>query len=101
MSRTVLLLCPRNAAYFERSADEQSLVFRGTSAATEPDERAASAVVEMLKADGIDASTHEPRQVSRDQLADAFQGMSLGCGVSERAPSEEAIALTFHHPARS
>ncbi|NJN58491.1 MAG: phosphatase [Leptolyngbyaceae cyanobacterium SL_5_9] len=99
MSRTVLFLCPHNAAksviaaaYFERLATQVGLDFQAASAGTEPDAQAASAVVEILKAEGIDTSKHVPRHVTREDLADAFRVVSLGCDVRELAPAGTAIA---------
>lgn len=108
MSRTVLFLCPHNAAksviaaaYFERLATQVGLDFQANSAGTEPDAQAASAVVEMLKAEGIDVSKHVPRHVTREDLADAFRVLSLGCDVRAMAPSEATIAYWDDVPSPS
>jgi protein-tyrosine-phosphatase len=99
MSRTILFLCPHNAAksviavaYFEQLVTQYGLDFRATSAGTEPDDKPATAVIEMLEKEGIDVSKHVPRHVTREELAEAFRVVSLGCDVSELAPAELAIA---------
>jgi protein-tyrosine-phosphatase len=101
MNRTILFLCPHNAAksviavaYFEQLATQHGLDFRATSAGTEPDAEPATAVVEMLEKEGIDVSKHVPRHVTREELADAFRVVSLGCDVSELAPVEMAMRST-------
>lgn len=99
MSRTILLLCPHNAAksviamaYFKRLATQHGLDFCVTSAGTEPDAKAATAVIEMLEEEGIDVSKHVPRPVTREELVDVFRVVSLGCDVSELTSPETAIA---------
>ncbi|NJL36464.1 MAG: hypothetical protein HC899_06615 [Leptolyngbyaceae cyanobacterium SM1_4_3] len=101
MSRTILFLCPHNAAksviaaaYFEQLATQHGLDFCVTSAGTEPDAKVATAVVEMLEKEGMDVSKYVPRYVIREELADAFRVVSLGCDVSELAPPETAMQST-------
>lgn len=89
MTRTVLFLCPHNAAksviaaaLFDRAAAARSLDFRADSAGTEPDARAAPAVVALLAGEGLDVSGHRPRRVSAQDLARAWRVVSLGCDLS-------------------
>ncbi|HEV8633960.1 MAG TPA: low molecular weight phosphatase family protein [Chloroflexota bacterium] len=93
-TRTVLFLCPHNAAksvlaeaYCRRLAAERGLDLRVDSAGTEPDAAAAPVVVEALRAEGIDVSAHRPRRVTADDLARAWRVLSLGCDVSQLSPA--------------
>jgi arsenate reductase (thioredoxin) len=87
-ARTILFLCPHNAAksvlaaaYFDTMAIERGLPFRADSAGTEPDEQASPAVVAALHADGIDVADHRPRRVTAEDVASAYRVISLGCDV--------------------
>jgi hypothetical protein len=87
-TRTILFLCPHNAAksvlaaaYFDTMAIERGLPFRADSAGTEPDEQPSPAVVAALQAEGIDVADHRPRRVTAEDLACAFRVISLGCDV--------------------
>lgn len=98
IKRTVLFLCPHNAAksvmaaaYFERLANQNNLDFCATSAGTEPDQEAVPAVVDLLRSEGLDVSAHLPQRVTREELVGAFRVVSLGCDVSEMAPPEVTI----------
>ena len=92
--RTVLFLCPHNAAksvlaaaYFDAIALERGLPFRADSAGTEPDDQPSPAVVAALQADGIDVAGHRPRHVTAEDLASAHRVISLGCNLDDLAPS--------------
>ncbi len=96
--RTVLFLCPHNAAksviaaaYFERLASQNNLDFCATSAGTEPDAATAPAVVDLLRSEGLDVSAHLPRRVTCEELIGAFRVVALGCDVSDLAPPDKAI----------
>lgn len=93
MPRTILFLCPHNAAksviaaaYCQRLAAQHGLDWHITSAGTEPDAEVAPAVVELLRADGLNVADHRPRHVTREELETAFRVISLGCDVSDLAP---------------
>jgi arsenate reductase (thioredoxin) len=93
-TRTILFLCPHNAAksvlaaaYFDTMAVERGLPFRADSAGTEPDEQPSPAVVAALQADGIDVAGHQPRLVTVEDLASAYRVISLGCDVESLVPS--------------
>ena len=86
MSRTVLFLCPHNAAKsviaaadFARLAAERGLAATADSAGTQPDQGPAPAVVAALRAEGVDVGGHRPRLVTADDLAGAWRVVSLGC----------------------
>ncbi len=86
LPRTILFLCPHNAAksviaaaYFRRLATERSLAYWADSAGTDPDERPSPAVVKALQEEGIDVSDHRPRPVTAEDLASAHRVISLGC----------------------
>jgi arsenate reductase len=93
-ARTILFLCPHNAAksvlaaaYFDTMAVERGLPFRADSAGTEPDEQPSPAVVAALRADGIDVADHRPRCVTAEDLASAYRVISLGCDVDSLVSS--------------
>ena len=84
--RTILFLCPHNAAksvlaaaYFDQLARERGLAYRAASAGTSPDAAPSPAVVAMLRDEGIDVTGHRPRRLSPEDLASAHRVISLGC----------------------
>jgi protein-tyrosine-phosphatase len=93
-TKTVLFLCPHNAAksvlaaaYFDRLAQERGLDVRADSAGTEPDDEAAPAVVAALRNEGLDVAGHRPRLIADGDLTAAWRVVSLGCALDERLPS--------------
>jgi arsenate reductase (thioredoxin) len=91
--RTILFLCPHNAAksviasaYFERLAAERGLTLRATSAGTGPDPGVSPGVAGALLAEGIDVRGHRPRRVTAEELARASRVVSLGCDLGDLAP---------------
>src|SRR5688500_15753467 len=89
-ARTILFLCPHNAAksviaaaYFARLARERGLDFRAASAGTSPDAVPSPAVVAMLREEGIDVAGYRPRCVTRDDLTGAHRVVSLGCDPAD------------------
>ena len=97
-TRTILFLCPHNAAksvlaaaYFDAMALERGLPFRADSAGTEPDEQPSPAVVAALQADGIDVAGHQPRRVTAEDLASAYRVISLGCDVDSFVSSRVRV----------
>jgi arsenate reductase len=65
--RTVLFLCPHNAAksviaaaYFGRLAAERGVTLRASSAGTDPDPGVAPGVAAALLVEGIDVRGHRP-----------------------------------------
>jgi arsenate reductase (thioredoxin) len=94
LPRTVLFLCPHNAAksilaaaYFDTMARERGLPFRADSAGTDPDDQPSPAVVAALQADGIDVAGHRPRHVTAGDLVSADRVISLGCNLDDLVPS--------------
>ena len=92
-SKTVLFLCPHNAAKsvlaaadFERLAAERGLAFRAETAGTAPDDAPSAAVVAALREEGIDVANHRPRLVAPEDLARAHRVISLGCDLGALAP---------------
>jgi arsenate reductase (thioredoxin) len=84
--RTILFLCPHNAAksvlaaaYFDQLAREHRLDYRAASAGTSPDAAPSPAVVAMLRDEGIDVAGHQPRHVTTEDLTSAHRVISLGC----------------------
>jgi protein-tyrosine-phosphatase len=97
-TRTILFLCPHNAAksvlaaaYFDTMAIERGLPFRADSAGTEPDEQPSPAVVAALYADGIDVASRRPRRVTAEDLASAYRVISLGCDVDSIVSSNVLV----------
>lgn len=91
--RTILFLCPHNAAksiiaaaYCERLAAEHGLTLRATSAGTDPDPGVSPGVAEALLAEGIDMLAYRPRRVTAEELAGASRVVSLGCDLGAMAP---------------
>ncbi len=97
-NKTVLFLCPHNAAKsvlaaadFERLATERGLKFRAATAGTEPDDAPSAAVVAALRAEGIDVANHRPRLVQHEDLARAHRVISLGCDLGGLALPDARI----------
>ena len=91
--RTILFLCPHNAAksviaaaYFERLSAERCPTLRATSAGTDPDPGISPGVAGALLAEGIDVRAHRPRRVTAEELARASRVVSLGCELGDIAP---------------
>jgi arsenate reductase (thioredoxin) len=91
--RTILFLCPHNAAksviaaaYCERLAAERGLTLRATSAGTDPDPGVSPGVAGALLAEGIDVRGYRPRRVTAEALASAARVVSLGCDLGDLAP---------------
>jgi protein-tyrosine-phosphatase len=98
MARTILFLCPHNAAksviaiaYFRQLAERYGLDVQADSAGTDPDPAVWPAVVSMLQADGLDVSGEQPRRVSARQLDEAYRIISLGCTAAELGIAEQRI----------
>ena len=96
--RTVLFLCPHNAAksviaaaYLERLAAERGVALRATSAGTDPDLGVSPDVAGALLAEGIDVRAHRPRCVTAEELVSASRVVSLGCDLGDIAPPGLAI----------
>ncbi len=107
-SRTVLFLCPHNAAksviaaaYWNRAAAEHGLDIVSESAGTEPSPVVSPAVVDALAAEGIDVATHQPRRVTRAELMSAWQVVSMGCNPDELAPAGVRVERWDDVPAAS
>ena len=78
--RTIVFLCPHNAAksviaaaYWQRLADQRGWSVRATSAGTDPDLEVAPRVVTALLEEGLDVRGHRPRQVTREELTIAWR----------------------------
>src|SRR5215213_9355169 len=88
--RTILLLCPHNAAqsvlaaaYFDQLARDRGLDFRAASAGTSPDAAPSPAVVALLRDEGIDVAGHRPRRLTTEDLIGAQRVISLGCDPAD------------------
>ena len=108
MSRTILFLCPHNAAksvlaaaYCQHLAAQCGLEVQVTSAGTEPDAAASPGVVTLLRGEGLDVTHHRPRHVTREELGTAFRIISLGCDVSDLAPPDTRVEHWDDVPAPS
>ena len=89
-ARTILFLCPHNAAksvlaaaYFDQRARERGLGYRAASAGTSPDADPSPAVVAMLRDEGIDVAGHRPRLLTTEDLTSAHRVISLGCDLND------------------
>lgn len=108
MERTLLFLCPHNAAksviaaaLFAREAAGRGLRIRVDSAGTEPDAVPAPAVVAMLAGEGMDVSRHRPRQVSTGDLVEAWRVVSMGCDIGSLARDDILVEHWDDVPAPS
>jgi protein-tyrosine-phosphatase len=97
-ARTILFLCPHNAAksvlaaaYFDRLARERGLDYQAASAGTSPDAAPSPAVVAMLRDEGIDVAGHRPRRLTAEDLASAHMVISLGCDVDDLAEGNAPV----------
>ena len=93
-TRTILFLCPHNAAksvmaaaYARQLAAQRGLDLRVETAGTDPAPRTSPAVVDALRAGGLDVSDHRPRLVRDDELATAWRIVSLDCDLGDRSPA--------------
>lgn len=107
MSRTVLFLCPHNAAksviavaYFQALAAERGLDWRADSAGTEPSPEVSPTVVQLLSAEGFDVGAQHPRHVTAEDLRSACRIVSMGCDVKQLA-TDKAITRWDNLPAVS
>jgi arsenate reductase (thioredoxin) len=89
-ARTILFLCPHNAAksviaaaYFARLARERGLDYQAASAGTSPDAAPSPAVTAMLREEGIDVAGYRPRRVTTEDLTSAHRVVSLGCDPAD------------------
>ena len=89
-ARTILFLCPHNAAksvlaaaYFDQLARERNLDYQAASAGTSPDVAPSPAVVAMLLDEAIDVAGHRPRLVTSEDLTNAHRVISLGCELED------------------
>ena len=106
--RTILFLCPHNAAksviaaaYCERRAAERGVTLRATSAGTDPDPGVSPGVDGALLAEGIDVRAHRPRRVTAEELARASRVASLGCELGDIAPPGLVVELWDDLPSPS
>ena len=97
-TKTVLFLCPHNAAksvmaaaYLRKQAAVRGIDLQVATAGTDPAPRVSPAVVEALRTEGIDVSTHTPRLVTDDDLINAWRVVSLGCDLDGRLPSGKRV----------
>ena len=98
MTDTILFLCPHHAAksviaevYFNRLAQQKNLPFIADSAGTEPDDKVAPSVAEMLLAEGIDVRHHQPRRVTGVELEQAARVISIGCALADLEIAPERV----------
>ena len=89
-ARTILFLCPHNAAksvlaaaYFDQLARDRGLDYRAASAGTSPDAAPSPAVVALLRDEGIDVAGHRPRRLTTEDLTSAQRVISLGCDLAD------------------
>lgn len=104
----ILFLCPHNAAksvlavaHFDQLARQRGLPYKADSAGTEPEPAPSAAVVAALHAEGIDVASHQPRQVTVEDLAGAHRVISMGCDVHELAPPGVGVEQWDEVPAVS
>src|SRR5262245_42869700 len=108
MNERILFLCPHGAAksviaaaYCQQLAAAHDIQLHVTSAGTEPDPEIAPAVVELLRAEGMDVNGQRPRRVTHEELRTADRIISLGCDLSDLAPAGSRIERWDDVPAPS
>lgn len=89
MSKTLLFLCPHNAAksviaaaYTQRELKEKNIngvVIK--SAGTDPSEEGSPKVIQYLKYQGFDIPHQSPRKVTEEDLSSAHKIISMGCDL--------------------
>lgn len=90
MERTILFLCPHNAAksvlaaaYCRQLLRARGLAVRVDSAGTEPAAAVSPAVSQLLESEGAGRPDHQPRRVTAADLAGAWRVISLGCDPAD------------------
>ena len=98
MRQTVVFICPHNvaksviaAAYFQQRADQLGLALRAVSAGTAPSPTVSTAVVEVLRKDGLDVVGYQPRHVTPKELTTAARVVSLGSDLQAFALATVAV----------
>ena len=96
--KTILFLCPHNAAksviaaaYFNQAASAAGLAWRADSAGTEPSEHVGAIVVKMLAEDGLDVSGYQPRKVTPLELQSVDRMISIGCTPDELSGAAKPV----------
>ena len=100
MNRTILFLCPHNAAksviaaaHFNQKVSQAGLPFTANSAGTVPSKVVSSVVVTLLKQEGLDVSQHQSRHVTAEELQAATHIISMGCTSEELAVAPKQVEL--------
>lgn len=98
MSQTILFLCPHHAAksviaaaLFNQMAAQADLPFTADSAGTDPDAAVMPVVVDLLQAEGLDVSGHQPRRVTPEELERAERIISMGCTAEDLQIAPETL----------
>jgi protein-tyrosine-phosphatase len=93
----ILFLCPHSAAksvlaaaYCQQVAKERGLNLKVDFAGTHPDEMIAPAVTEFLESQGAEIP-HLPRRVTRDDITNASNIVSLGCELADLPLQGETV----------
>lgn len=94
MTRTVVFVCLHGSAksliaaeHFRRLAMQRSLDVHAAAAGLHPDPEIPPKVIQGLLEDGIDVRGRRPRPVTREELAQAWRVVSLGCDLDAVAPA--------------
>lgn len=94
---TILFLCPHSAAksvlaaaYCRQLAKERGFEVKVDFAGTHPDKAIAPAVAEFLKSQQLEVS-HAPRRVTRADVANATQLISMGCALEDLPLQGETV----------
>ena len=97
-SDMIVFVCLHGAAksiiastYLNRLSAERGLDIRSTAAGIEPESKIPTQVKEGLLRDGLDVSGHQPRRVTREELAAARRVVSFDCDLGEVAPPGLAV----------
>jgi arsenate reductase len=104
--RTVVFVCQHGAAksvlaaaQLERLAAEHGISLRALARGTEPEPQVAPAVAAGLLEQGIDVRAWQPRLVTREDLAKAWQVVSFGPNLSHLLPSGTLVQIWDEIPA--
>lgn len=90
MTETFLFVCQHGVAksvmahaYFQHLADQTSLQVASVAAGIDPEAAVWPEVVDLLRQDGLEATQHEPRRVTQQDLDTAVRVIALGCDLAD------------------
>ncbi len=93
-TRTLVFVCRHGsgksliaAEHFRRLAAQRGLEVHATAMGIDLESEIPPKVIKGLLEDGIDVRGHQPRRLTREELANARRVISFGCDIGDLAPS--------------